>query len=162
MSGAQKATVTLSMGEVEGVCSEGLCVFKGVPYAAAPVGSRRWMPPQPVEPWQGTYRADRFRGIAPQNLLIGGPTPEKPEPQDEDCLYLNIYSPGLDDARRPVMVWIHGGAFSFGSGSSAMSDGSRSGQAARRGGRHAELSLERAGLLESQRGDGRQDPGHGQ
>jgi para-nitrobenzyl esterase len=124
MSDERKATVTLSIGELEGVHNSGLYLFKGVPYAAAPVGPRRWMPPQPVEPWQGMYEADRFRNIAPQNPLIGIPSSEEPEPQDEDCLFLNIYSPGLDDARRPVMVWIHGGAFSFGSGSSPTSDGS--------------------------------------
>ena len=121
MSGAQKPTVTLPIGTLEGVYGDGLYLFKGVPYAAAPVGPRRWMPPQPVEPWQGVYRADKFRDIAPQNPLIGIPTPEEPEPQNEDCLFLNVYSPGLDDARRPVMVWIHGGAFSFGSGSSPCS-----------------------------------------
>ena len=124
MSDAQKATVTLPIGTLEGVRGDGLYLFKGVPYAAAPVGPRRWMPPQPVEPWQGAYRADRFRDVAPQNPLIGGPSPEEPEPQSEDCLFLNIFTPGLDDARRPVMVWIHGGAFSFGSGSSPMFDGS--------------------------------------
>ena len=124
MSGTEKATVTLSIGELEGVRRDGLCLFKGVPYAAAPVGPRRWMPPQPIEPWQGVYRADKFREIAPQNPMIGGPNPEEPEPQSEDCLFLNIYSPGLDDARRPVMVWIHGGAFAFGSGSSPMNEAS--------------------------------------
>ena len=118
MSTAQKATVVLPGGKLEGLRSDGVYVFKGVRYAAAPVGPRRWMPPQPVEPWDGVYQADRFRNIAPQNPLLGGPMPEEPEPEDEDCLFLNVYSPGLDDARRPVMVWIHGGAFSFGSGSS--------------------------------------------
>lgn len=123
MSAVQKAMVSLPMGKLEGVYSDGLYLFKGVPYAAAPVGPKRWMPPQPVEPWQGVHRADGFGDIAPQNPLIGVPTPEQPESQNEDCLFLNIYSPGLD-ARRPVMVWIHGGAFSFGSGSSPVSDGS--------------------------------------
>jgi para-nitrobenzyl esterase len=125
VNNAQAAMVTLPMGKLEGVSGDGLYVFKGVPYAAAPVGPRRWMPPQPVDPWQGVYRADTFRDIAPQNPLIGGLVPEgEPEPQNEDCLFLNIYTPGLDNARgRPVMVWIHGGAFSFGSGSSPMFDG---------------------------------------
>ncbi|MBN1319553.1 MAG: carboxylesterase/lipase family protein [Thermoleophilia bacterium] len=100
--------------------------FKGVPYAAPPVGPRRWMPPQPLEPWQGVHRADRFRDTAPQNPMLGGPgSGQEPEPQSEDCLYLNIFTPGLDDTRRPVMVWIHGGAFTLGSGSSPMFDGSR-------------------------------------
>ncbi len=121
----RQTMVHLTLGTLEGTYDRGVYAFKGVPYAAPPVGSRRWLPPQPVEPWQGVYRADRFREIAPQNPLVGAPMPEGPEPQDEDCLFLNIYTPGLDDRERPVMVWIHGGAFSFGSGSSPVSDGSR-------------------------------------
>jgi para-nitrobenzyl esterase len=120
-----RAVVTLSLGQVEGVCQEGLAVFKGVPYAAPPVGERRWRPPQPVEPWQGVLQARQFGTIAPQNPMLGELVPAgEPEPQGEDCLYLNIWSPGLDDKRWPVMVWIHGGAFSIGSGSSPMYDGS--------------------------------------
>jgi len=95
MSGTEKATVTLSIGELEGVRRDGLCLFKGVPYAAAPVGPRRWMPPQPIEPWQGVYRADKFREIAPQNPMIGGPNPEEPEPQSEDCLFSQYLLPRL-------------------------------------------------------------------
>ena len=124
MSGVREAMVTLPIGRLEGICENGVCVFKGVPYAAPPVGPRRWRPPQPVDPWQGVYRADRFRDTAPQNPMLGGPSQEEPEPQSEDCLYLNIFTPGLDDAGRPVMVWIHGGAFTLGSGSSPMFDGS--------------------------------------
>lgn len=126
MDMARKVTVTLPIGDLEGAASDGLFIFKGIPYAAPPVGPRRWLPPQPVEPWQGTYRADRFRDTAPQNPMLGGPAAEQePEPQSEDCLFLNIFTPGLDDARRPVMVWIHGGAFTLGSGSSPTFDGSR-------------------------------------
>jgi len=117
----------ISCGKVRGDQKEGLNVFKGIPYAAPPVGDRRWMPPQPVEPWPGIRPADSF-----------GPVSYQPEPrvefmkaigwgetqaQDEDCLYLNVFSPGLDNARRPVMVWIHGGGFNSGSGSSPMYDG---------------------------------------
>jgi len=126
MSRSQAATVTLSLGELEGVCSEGVYAFKGVPYAAPPLGPRRWLPPQPAEPWQGVYRAHMFRDTAPQNPMLEGPAAQQePEPQSEDCLFLNIFTPGLDDARRPVMVWIHGGAFTFGSGSAPAFDGSR-------------------------------------
>jgi para-nitrobenzyl esterase len=121
---AENSAVTLSVGKLEGLLNDGVHSFRGIPYAAAPLGSRRWLPPQPAEPWQGVYPADRFREIAPQNPLIGAPMPEEPEPQSEDCLFLNVFTPGLDDARRPVMVWIHGGAFSFGSGSAPVSDGS--------------------------------------
>jgi para-nitrobenzyl esterase len=125
MHGANKATVTLSLGQLRGSHREGVFTFKGVPFAAPPVGERRWLPPQPVEPWSGVLQADQFGTVAPQNPMLGGPELEgEPEPQSEDCLYLNIWSPGLDDKRRPVMVWIHGGAFSLGSGSSPMYEGS--------------------------------------
>jgi para-nitrobenzyl esterase len=119
------AIVKLDIGILEGRRQDDLFVFKGIPYAAPPSGQRRWMAPQPIIPWNGVYMADSFREIAPQNPMMGGPGIEgEPEPQSEDCLFLNIWSPGLDDARRPVMVWIHGGAFSIGSGSSPMYDGS--------------------------------------
>ena len=125
MDRTDRAVVTLSLGQLEGTRQGGLVVFRGVPFAAPPVGERRWLPPQPVEPWQGVRQAKRFAMTAPQNPMLGGPGPEgEPEPQSEDCLYLNIWSPGLDNKRRPVMVWIHGGAFSIGSGSSPMYEGS--------------------------------------
>lgn len=121
----ETAIVKLDIGVLEGRHQDDLFVFKGIPYAAPPLSERRWMAPQPVIPWDGVYKADRFREIAPQNPMMGGPVIEgEPETQSEDCLFLNIWSPGLDDARRPVMVWIHGGAFSIGSGSSPTYDGS--------------------------------------
>jgi len=125
MDAADRVVVTLALGQLEGIRQEGLAIFRGVPFAAPPVGERRWQPPQPVEPWKGVSRADRFGMTAPQNPMLGGLMEEaEPEPQNEDCLYLNIWSPGLDNKRRPVMVWIHGGAFTIGSGSSPMYDGS--------------------------------------
>jgi len=99
-----------------------LYIFKGIPYATPPVGERRWLHPEPVEPWEGVYHAQSFGKAAPQNDL-GPPIAQDfkmNNPQSEDCLYLNIWSPGLDDARRPVLVWIHGGAFIMGSGSQAI------------------------------------------
>ncbi len=125
MDRVEKAIVTLSLGQLEGTRQEGVFAFKGVPFAAPPVGERRWLPPQPVEPWQEVLQACQFGTAAPQNPMLGGPGLEgEPEPQSEDCLYLNIWSPGLDSKRRPVVVWIHGGAFSIGSGSSPMYEGS--------------------------------------
>ena len=118
MSDVKKAIVETSSGKMEGAYQDGLFVFKGVPYAAPPVGRLRWLPPEPPVLWSGVRPALRFGNIAPQNggldmiesLSVTGH-------QDEDCLFLNIWTPGLDDGRRPVLVWIHGGAFNIGSAS---------------------------------------------
>lgn len=113
----RRLIVNTKYGELEGVFEKNLYRFKGVPYAAAPVGALRWLPPQPFKPWRGVRPAAAYGTIAPQNVMPLPGMEGKPEPQSEDCLYLNVFSPGLDNARRPVMVWIHGGAFCMGSGS---------------------------------------------
>lgn len=122
----EKTVVETKSGKVQGVYEEGLYVFKGIPFASPLVGKRRWLPPQPVESWSGIRPAQAFGTIAPQTReQIGIVLREyEEEPQSEDCLYLNVWSPGLDDSRRAVLVWIHGGAFSMGSGSSPMHPGS--------------------------------------
>ncbi len=130
MNDNNQATVNTRAGKVEGNYKDGLYVFKGIPYAAPPVGELRWMPPQPVKPWDGVRPAKKFGPIPPQNEMAGGPIIQVEQPQDEDCLFLNIWTPGLDDARRPVMVWIHGGAFTIGSSSDPQYD---SGSLASRG-----------------------------
>jgi para-nitrobenzyl esterase len=107
-------------GKLEGVYERGVYAFKGVPYAAAPVEDLRWLPPQPVSAWTGVRPAAAYGTIAPQDASVLPVLPSGLEPQSEDCLFLNIFSPALDNARRPVMVWIHGGAFSIGSGSTEM------------------------------------------
>jgi para-nitrobenzyl esterase len=110
-------------GKIEGIFENGQYAFKGIPYAASPLGERRWLPPQRHEPWDGIRPAVAFGKVSPQNAL---PLPVMPsilamnEAQSEDCLFLNIWTPGMDNARRPVMVWIHGGAFIIGSGSQEM------------------------------------------
>ncbi len=119
MSEAVKATVETRAGRVEGYQRDGLYIFKGIPYAAPPVEKRRWLPPEPVEPWSGVRQAQSYGTIAPQNVAELDILKEfhVDEPQNEDCLFLNIWSPGLDDGRRPVLCWIHGGGFTIGSGS---------------------------------------------
>jgi para-nitrobenzyl esterase len=106
-------------GALQGVTEGPLTVFRGVPFAAPPTGDRRFRPPAPVEPWTGVRVCDTFGFVAPQpkgQLMAGQGTAEE---QSEDCLYLNVWTPGCDDGARPVMVWIHGGAFVTGSGSGA-------------------------------------------
>lgn len=112
--------VETNSGKLEGVFERNLYAFKGVPYAAPPVGEFRWLSPRPAIPWEGIRQATEFGAISPQESVAPAFLPSETEPQSEDCLFLNIYSPGLDASRRPVMVWIHGGAFSIGSGSQQM------------------------------------------
>lgn len=125
MTDTRQAIVSVKSGKLEGKYENGLFVFKGVPYAAPPVGPLRWMPPQPVKPWQDVRPAKEFGAIAPQTVMVGGPIPQVPQIQSEDCLFLNIWTPGLDSAKRPVMFWIHGGAFTLGSGSDPMFHGDK-------------------------------------
>jgi para-nitrobenzyl esterase len=105
-------------GKIEGETQDGVTLFKAIPYAAPPVGDLRWMPPQSAKPWAGVRKAEKFSDTAMQNAsmmdgLFGG----SPWPASEDCLYLNVWTPGADSKKRPVMVWLHGGAFVIGSGS---------------------------------------------
>ncbi len=110
-------TVETAQGALRGFAKDGVLRFNGIPYAKPPVGVLRWRPAEPPEAWSGTRDAARFGTIAPQmksaaEALIGG----TPGEQSEDCLYLNVWTPSLE-GRRPVMVWIHGGAFVTGAGS---------------------------------------------
>jgi para-nitrobenzyl esterase len=96
--------------------------FSGVPYGRAPTGPLRWRPPLPPEPWDTIRDASTFGPIAPQSAAVPGITspsdPDASEPQSEDCLFLNVWTPDLEPGgRRPVMVFIHGGGFTSGSGS---------------------------------------------
>ncbi|BDG37411.1 carboxylesterase/lipase family protein [Saccharococcus caldoxylosilyticus] len=112
-------------GKLQGGKNESVYYWKGVPYAKAPVGELRFQPPQPPEPWTGVRDVTTFGAVAmqPAGLLFGGVLGRTTEPRSEDCLFLNIWSPGADGKKRPVMVWIHGGAFLFGSGSTPWYDG---------------------------------------
>ncbi len=111
---ATAAPIMLDSGAVEGVRERSLVVYRGIPYAAAPVGRLRWREPQPVAPWSGVRDAKAF---APACMQTGVSMPgEAPPKTSEDCLYLNVWAPA-DAKNLPVIVWIYGGGFFNGSAS---------------------------------------------
>ena len=122
--------VRLDSGLVSGTAGlrAGVRVFKGIPFAAPPVGELRWRAPQPVAKWNGVRKADQFGHVCVQprgagRLNVSVDLPGSP-PADEDCLYLNVWTAARSPAeRRPVMVWIFGGAYTEGAGSSPHNDG---------------------------------------
>ena len=124
-----RAAVNTDAGRLEGDDRSGLFVFKGIPYAQPPSGRLRFQPPEPVTPWRGERSAHQFGSASPQlnptSALIGRLIGAARGAQNEDCLCLNVWTPGLDDRRRPVMLWIHGGAFVMGSGATGIYSGSR-------------------------------------
>ncbi|HTO07034.1 MAG TPA: carboxylesterase/lipase family protein [Myxococcota bacterium] len=112
-------------GRVQGEARDGLSIFRGIPFAAPPVGALRWRAPEPAAPWSGVRDCTAFGACAPQNVVALDMLEAFKilEPQSEDCLFLNVWTPGVDARRRPVMVWIHGGAFTIGSGAQSIYDG---------------------------------------
>jgi para-nitrobenzyl esterase len=118
--------VATRSGKVEGFEHNGIQVFKGIPYATPPVGTLRWRPPQPEHAWDGVRDATKFSAQSAQSpfamtQMMGG----EPPVVSEDSLYLNVWTPACDDAKRPVLFWIHGGAFIWGSGDTPWYDGTK-------------------------------------
>ena len=113
------AIVKVETGELQGVVADGVASYKGIPFAAPPVGELRWRPPQPAAPWTGVRQATEFGADCMQGRFGPPPAPGAPAPRlpSEDCLVLNVWRPADPSARTlPVMVWIYGGGFVGGSG----------------------------------------------
>ena len=126
-------TVETTAGRVRGAIIDGVAAFKCIPYGAPTSGANRFMPPRSPVAWAGVRDALDYAGHAPQEGLRPASRPELADfsgppdtsPETEDCLTLNVWSPGCDAAKRPVMVWFHGGAFSYGTANAARLQGSR-------------------------------------
>lgn len=128
--------VATEAGTVQGVADGDVIAFRGIPYAAPPTGELRFKPPQPAAPWSGVRDGSSFKSICPQlqdaleaytepGELVFNALTQSPVTiyDNEDCLYLNVWTPRLDRGRRPVMVFIHGGAFLVGGASSPVYSG---------------------------------------
>ena len=129
--------VTTNSGKIQGLQEKGIHVFKGVRYGKAPVGLLRFMPPQKPEPWTNIHDATALAAPAIQMYTASGPRqsdfstqmqtifPTGPESRldNEDCLFLNVWTPATDTKKRPVMVWFHGGGHAYGSGGWPAYDG---------------------------------------
>jgi para-nitrobenzyl esterase len=131
MPAAVTDPVTIATGRISGVTlASGVRAFKGIAFAAPPVGDLRWKEPQPAAKWEGIHKADQFGNVCvqpsqpnrvPNNVTVD--LPDSPK-TSEDCLYLNVWTSANNaGARQPVMVWIFGGAYTEGGGSSKHNDG---------------------------------------
>lgn len=105
---AERPTVQIDTGVLRGAFEHNMQAFKGIPYAAPPVGDLRWRPPQPAKPWVGTRDASKFGDVCPQPYVKNLSTGLR-APGNENCLHLNVFTPTQNLKNLPVMVWIHGG-----------------------------------------------------
>jgi para-nitrobenzyl esterase len=124
IASASGDTLRVEGGQISGVLADGVRSYKGIPFAAPPTGELRWKAPQPVIAWTGVRECNAFGPECPQ-----APYPASsiyasaPQKQSEDCLYLNVWTAAKAGEKRPVMVWIHGGALTRGSGANRTYDG---------------------------------------
>ncbi len=117
--------VKIDAGRLKGVTQEGVVAFKGIPYAAPPVGDLRWRAPQPAKAWSGVRDASKYGADCAQNPFPGDAAPLGVPPA-EDCLYANVWVPASPSSKKlAVMVWIYGGGFVNGGSSPAVYDGSQ-------------------------------------
>ncbi|MFX1477553.1 MAG: carboxylesterase/lipase family protein, partial [Promethearchaeota archaeon] len=117
------AVIETKSGKVQGYSEKGIEVYKGIPFAEPPIGDLRFLPPVPKKPWDGILDATKygpcsFQGFTQLEEWFG-----KLEPESEDCLTLNIWTPAADDEKRPVLFWVHGGAFIMGGGTHEFYEG---------------------------------------
>ena len=118
-SAAIEEPVHLDSGLISGIAGTNTAVrvFRGIPYAAPPVGNLRWREPQPAAHWEGVRKADQFGAMCTQPAFRGAPSANPPK-SSEDCLFLNVWTAAAAaNDRRPVMLWIHPGGYQTGSGS---------------------------------------------
>jgi len=128
---SKKATVETTSGSIRGGIADGVYIFRGVPYGASTGGDNRFLPPNAPKKWSGVRDTVEYGNGCPQssrNLVkpaaLSWFTPFWPASTSEDCLFLNVWTPALKDGgKRPVMVWLHGGGYSTGSGASSSYDG---------------------------------------
>jgi para-nitrobenzyl esterase len=123
VASSSKPVVETSAGKVRGYVARGILTFKGIPYAGSTAGANRFMPPAKLQPWTGVRSSMYYGQVCPQGARTGWKNDEESfmfEWDDgqpgEDCLRINVWTAGADNRKRPVMVWLHGGGFSAGSG----------------------------------------------
>ena len=115
---AAQAEVTIATGTLRGITSESVDSFKGIPFAAPPVGPLRWRAPQPASAWTGVRDASAYGHDCVQTSH-SDVAPIRTQ-ESEDCLYLNVWRPTAAAGKLPVMVWIYGGGFAKGGSSPAI------------------------------------------